>query len=192
MFSCFKSLNKKFICSICSACLLCMTGVSQLRASESTTDESSDEVIVDPATIGENAFLTNTLKNSVYSSELLPIFSQKPFLYVDSQLSVDEIPDQDKIPFGNGEPTSVYIAAMPTDDISSDESDKYDESSFDNLTWYELDDNSWNKLWLKDPGTAKIFYHVVSTDRNIEGTIDDTTSLSVVSVTNPIDLISDD
>ena len=172
MFSCFKSLNKKFICSICSACLLCMTGVSQLRAEGNPLTLGNTNV--GSATVGTNAFLTNTLQDHIYSSRLLPIFSKKPFLYVDAEgnpkLSIDEIPDQNRIPFGAGTSTSVLIAAMPVDDTSSDESD---ESLYDNLTWHLLTDRSWNKLCVRDIGPVKIIYNVVSTDKNIKGTMDE-------------------
>jgi len=192
MFSCFKSLNKKFICSICSSCLLCMTGVSQLRAEGEPLELGN--TTVESAIANENMFLANTLQDHVYSSRLLPIFSQKPFLYVidgKSILTLDETPSQDKIPFGTGTHTSVFIAAVPVNDASSDESYESDGSYYDDLTWYELDDNSWDKLCVRYPGTAKVFYHVVSTDNNIKGTIDDYAYLNVDRTTRPMDILSD-
>ena len=193
MFSCFKSLNKKFICSICSACLLCTTGISSLRAEGDPL--TLGETTVESATVGTNAFLTNTLQDHMYSSRLLSIFSQKPFLYVDKdgnyKLTVEDIPNQSKIPFGTGTSTSVYIAAMPTDDISSDKSD---DSSYDNLTWYFLDDLSWDKLCVRHSGTAKILYHVVSEDDNIKGTTTNNTMSSLKNLYTRVktDILYDD
>ena len=164
-----------------------MTGVSQLRAEGEPLELGN--TTVESAIANENMFLANTLQDHVYSSRLLPIFSQKPFLYVTdgkSILTLDETPSQDKIPFGTGTSTSVFIAAMPTDDISSD------KSCYEDLTWYELDGSSWDKLCVRYPGTVKILYHVVSTDNNIKGTIDSAESLNLGYNGIKIDILYDD